>query len=194
MIQDKAYGPDVSRRPSSLDFFTHFIQLDIRDETGNDRSMIFSNETLAEAIRCFTRDDELNAQAMRILLCDIADALDHPKANIKLKISASKVGRPEFFAQRAEREARDTNITGAVWWELCTSMQMEAAVSVAMIQFRVSRQTVFSAVSREANKTARMDKMASKLPKLESTWSKETQIAYRKYRDWLDHYVTAKNK
>ncbi len=192
MTEKHPYGPDLEKKSSGdLSGFAYFALIDIKFETGIDECDVFSEATLAKSIRAVASDGD--SSEMKMLLRDIADALDHPKASVKLKIAMPKVGRPTSFAERDEMNSQQMNIVGEVWFEFKQSGRMKPAVWAAGKKYGVSYATVYKAIRAQAKIERNRRRLDFPESQARQQWPDEQQAAYREYDDWLYGYSRAES-
>jgi hypothetical protein len=103
---------------------------------------------LAETIRAqLMADDE---QVLRWLLAEIAEALDNPKAELRLTLKAAKKGRIISPIERYQHDDDAVQMAEFIWQELQLSGQMEAAIVAAQATYKLSRSTVFARLKAAA--------------------------------------------
>lgn len=96
---------------------------------------------LAKLLRVVAEDADPGVQ---LLLRSLADALDHPDAEISLKLLRSKGGRP---AEEAKQFNLKFNIAFYVWQRQLLGDPTEAAVADAKEFWNCSRASIFRAIS-----------------------------------------------
>jgi hypothetical protein len=143
----------------ALDRWQTFRRLGMPEFADDPNELDFSERELAKTLRviakcgyplAYSGEEAEFALALQV----IANALDNPKAPIRLVLAKSEgagAGRPVFDGERTVREWRDREIAAFLWDALKqTAGRKKPAMHDTREQFGVSNETIYTALRRIA--------------------------------------------
>ena len=121
-------------------------------------------------------------------MLSVADALDHPAAETVLRIGNRTAGRRATNIDRYLREGRDSDIAYDVFTDHKVHGQMEAAITKVATERRLSRTTIFAAITRAARTDLAFRTMD------DGSVHYSAGAKFRQFENWLNLYLPSPRK